>query len=868
MVFAGRADELAALRRAHRDAPGVVLVEGEAGIGKSRLVAEFAAGLDGVPVVEGGCVAAGAGELPYGPFVAVLRAVVRDLGAERAGALLPGAGRRGLAHWLPALGEPDGAPDPGSGRVRLFEDVLALVEARPQVVVLEDLHWADPSSRDLLAFLARNVSRPGVLLACTFRTGDLPDGHPTRALVAGLARLPRVRRVPLAPLGRRDLAAMLGGRADGRLGEIHRRSEGNPLFAEALLDAPDGTPAELRDLLLAGYRELPAASRRALRGASVAGQRIERPLLAAIGCLDEEDLRPAVARGLLLVERDGYRFRHALLRQAVYEDLLPGERARLHAEFAAAAPDPAARATHWHAAGERQRAFDAAWEAAGAAAEVFAHHERLRFLERVLDLWDEVPATVPDVDRADVLALAASACLSAGEAVKGVRYASEALALCGEDGGERAAVLLKERSALRHRLGEDALDDLRRSLALAPAGGGLRERVTATLANRLFLLGRFAEARRHAEAALTSAEDGVRAWALLTIGSIDALEGDAETGRARCVEARRLALDGGAEHGPLVIASLAEADVLLGAGRYTEALDAVGDGLATARRIGLARDQGAGLAAKTADALIALGRWDEARALLDEALDVEPPPLFAAIAQIGLGTIALARGRPDEAGAAADAARAVLGAGYPGAMFRLPLYELRCRLALAAGDAEGAAAIWREAPVDTAIPRFSWPLAAVGALLPVDAAALADALPVHGPVDAAHRATYRAETGRGPWADAIGAWRDLRQPYQVAQALARSGGPRERAEAAEIAERLGAALPAPPAHGGPSGLTRREAEVLRLVAEGLSNRQVGERLFISGRTAGVHVSNILAKLDVASRTEAAAVAHRLGLLAE
>ncbi|MFB4298207.1 AAA family ATPase [Actinomadura sp. NTSP31] len=958
-VFVARTAELAALSdafaRACEAGPMAVLIGGDAGIGKSRVVAEFAARLPSrTRVVRGDCLEAGGG-FAYAPFIAAMRALVRDLGPDHAAGLLPGGGRLGLAHWLPVLGAAPDEPDPVYGKARLFEDVLTLIERaareRPLVLVVEDLHWADPSSRELLVFLVHNLAGPGVLLVGTYRSADLDERHPLRPVLTGLARSPRVRRTEPAPLTcaevRRLVAGRLGYEPDRDVvEEIARRSEGNPLFVEALADAgaQGGTPRRLRDLLLAGFRSLPDGSRSVLHAASVAsawGGGLAHRFLASVTGLDdlalEDAIRPAVEHGLLLTEGDGYAFRHALLRQAVYEDVLPSARARMHKRSGAAlqadpdlVPDgraAAEEAAHWCAAGEKERAFDALWRAAAAARAVHAHPERLRILERVLRQWDDVagPERVLGVDRAEVLHRAAEACLSAGEAARGVALATEALAaLDRESDPGRAALLLELRSLLRHRLGDPALDDLRAAVALLPAWApaAVRGRPLSTLANRLFLLSSPDESRALATEALEAGRESgdarVRAWALLTLGSLDGAAGDLDTALARIAEAARITRAAGESAVPLVIAAMAEADALHGMGLDERAVEAATAGLETARRSGLDRDQGAGLAAKGAEPLWALGRWDEAAALLRGVLALDPPPLFAALAQVNLGTVVLAQGDVAAAGQAADAAYAIMGDTYEGKAFRLPLHDLRCRIAMVRDDLAGADGILGRAldgPGLLATSRFAWPLLLTGARLCGERLARPDAadgarerlaqlhdlagrLPVIGPVQRAYRTGFHAEAGDGTWDEAVRAWREVGRPYPLAQALFRAaeapGVPSAQAaercrEAAAIAARLGAkpllreierlaararlslAEPEPekePAAPDPArrlGLTRRETEVLRLVADGRSNRQIAEALFISVRTAGVHVSNILAKLQVASRTEAAALAHRLRL---
>jgi DNA-binding CsgD family transcriptional regulator/tetratricopeptide (TPR) repeat protein len=886
--FIGREAELAELADAYRrtaEGAQVVLVGGEVGIGKTRLVGEFTAGLD-VPVLVGACLELGAEGLPYAPFLAVLRRLVRQPGP----AVLPEGGRRGLAHWLPELGKPEGPADLVSGRTRLFEEVLILLEAAaPLVVVLEDLHWADVSSRELLGFLARNLTGPGLMVIGTYRPEELAADDGLRRLLTSIARTGRL--IEPAPLTEAEVGRLLADPARAR--EVHRRSGGNPLFAEALAEAGGATPASLRDLLLDGVRRLPAGTGRVLAIASSAGGPLGSPLLATVTGLDEralEDaLRPALARELIVVMDDGtYAFRHALYRAAVYESLLPGERVRIHREYATAlAADhglaPPCRAAaeiaaHWQAAGEHAQALDAAWAAASAAGDALAAAERLAMLERVLTLWPKVPDAAVRLgrDRLDVLEEAARAALDAGAAGRGAGLATEALADRGDP--VRVARLLELRSLLRHRDGHDALDDLWAALALDPPDG-LRATILAGLANRLHLVARGdPRAKALADEALRTGGPGARSIALATLASIATHEGDQAAAVEQGTEAIALAEAAG-DQDAVLLAVVVTAIAHKSTAAHREAVAVAERGVALAQRAGLARGRGAVLAAVLADSLIKLGRWPEARGLLLATLDLEPPPLFRAVVLTSYGMVAVLTGDLDTAKEAAREAAVPLADSYSGREFRLPLSELRCRIAVATGEVGTVAETVRQVAADPQTPAHAalvWPLLSVASRV---VAELPDP-PATGPEERAHRATVH-----GDWAHAIQAWRELGQPYPLAEALARSAeaalanGDRAAAraqvgEAREIAARLGAApllgdLEALAVRGRLTaaademlGLTARETEVLRLLTLGRSNRQIGEELFISAKTAGVHVSNILAKLGVTSRTEAAALAHR------
>lgn len=355
-VFVGREAELAglgeALEQARNNTAAAVLLGGEAGVGKTRLIGCFAerAAKDGAHVLVGGCVELSTEGLAYAPFTAVIRQLVRESGAEEVAALLPEGAARDLARLLPEFGEPSGDVKSDTARARLFEQILTLLERlaerRPVVLIIEDIHWADRSSRDLIAFLSRNLRAAPVLMVLTYRSDELHRQHPLRPVLAELGRLDGVLRLDLPRLTRDEVAAQMAGilgRAPefARVGKVFERSEGIPLFVEALVECGGDSsfPDSLHDLMIGAVEQLPDETQRMLRTAAAGGIRIGHDLLAAVSGLSDTDLedtlRPAVAANVLQVA-DGraYAFRHALIREAVHDELLPGEHVRLHARFA------------------------------------------------------------------------------------------------------------------------------------------------------------------------------------------------------------------------------------------------------------------------------------------------------------------------------------------------------------------------------------------------------------------------------------------------------------------------------------------------------------------------------------------------------
>jgi DNA-binding CsgD family transcriptional regulator/tetratricopeptide (TPR) repeat protein len=981
------------LHTVRQGGPAAMLIGGEAGVGKTRLIGEFGANAReaGARVLIGGCLELGADGLPFAPFTAMLRDLVRDEGAAQVISTLPGGSRatRELARLLPELAVGTSGPDQpapaqpaaGEARARLFEQFLTmlerLAEARPLVLVVEDAHWADRSSRDLLTFLIRyQKALRGVLIVATFRSDELHRTHPLRPLLAELARIDWVERTELPRLTRTEakelVAAILGSEPGLELSDgIYHRAEGNPLFTEELIACPDSDcpiPDSLADLLLQAVRQLPEETQEVLRVASADSGGTSHALLAKVTGRTEDELiralRAAVTGNVLVTTADGYAFRHALIREAVHDDLLPGEHGRVHGRFADAidddpslVPDGRAdieKAHHWYSAHDTTWALISAWQASAQASHAVAHAERLMLLARVLEMWDRVPDAAERIgaDHVRVLEEAAAAAEDAGEGQRGLGFTEAALEEAGETADPvRVAMLLRQRHQFRKSLGLPGdTEDLSRALRLVPES--LSRQTRARLLLDMAHCGTdlngpqyklwAEEAQRYAREAgdLAAESEALNTLAFMSADPGSLAAPGSEPLRL-VAKARAMALESGA-YWPILKTVITESHLLCGAGDYERAAAAARQGIADAERYGVARTTGAFLAINVAEPLLALGRWDEAEEVAERALDLAPPPLTRVGLWITSGHISLARGNIATAVRRAAASRAVLScAGYED-QHQLPQARLDIEVALTAEGPTAAVAVAAEAleryDLSVSSPRYAWPFVAVAAAAahqggvvgaaradPGDDAEalldrlrmLAEKLEVFGPVQRAWQLTFAAidppadatlDERMAAWDATVAAWEAVRQPYQTAIAIVASArtalasedsgttaaDKREAAarlrRAAPLAEGLGArplteeimtlarqvgiSLDGGGANGsGANGastaegphLTGREFEVLRLVAAGQSNRDIAATLFISPKTASVHVSNILGKLGAATRTEAAARAHALHL---
>lgn len=987
--FVGRRAELDALRdafeRASAGEPSTVFVAGEAGIGKTRTMREFVGQMP-VPahVMYGACVPPADAGLPYEPIREALRTFVRRRDAAKLDDLKAVVTPE-LASIVPELWDRSAVstspPESGYPQLRMFELFLNLLEyladEQPVVLILEDLHCADASTLALVAFLIHNLSDTRILVCGTYRHDELHRRHPLKSWLAEQSRGERVARLTLPRFGRQEMADQIQAITGATPGpdvieNLMARSEGNPFLTEELTAALAESgrvelPGSLRELLLDRFLRLPDDAQSLLRVAAVASRAIRPMLLAKVANLAEDDLyrilRDAVDHHILVADQDGktFSFRHALLQEAIYSEVLPGECQRLHARYAEeltallndGLPDGSEAlpelAHHWDAANNAERALMATLDAAEWARSVFAFGSAQRYFERALELWSAVPA--PDVDYAAVLFRAGQAAHFAGDLDRAIAILTAAVGAVDEEADPMRAALWHGELAWchfqlnAHRKAEEAIGHALRLSARVPETPD-RAGILALAGRLLMLLRRDAEARRSCEEAIELArrigarrEEGA---ALNPLGNILCSNGEFEEGIAALRKSLELAEEVD-DVEAIAVAYINLGHVLGASGRQREKAEISRHGYEVVSRMGLQRGYGGFIRMNEAEAMFDLGQWDTARELLNEARRGSLVGMSEDFLTQLTARMDALQGVSESVEQHVAHLESRVGRGANPESTRLA-YETITELWISINNLENARASMYEglsSLSDTSEANLLAHLLTLGLRLEADRAWLAraqhsadaerDAIAaaralidraetlVSNPLDSvatplpevpafarlAEAELARAEGRDDPdlWSAAAGLWEQSDRPHAVAyarwreaDAILASGRPKEdaagslrtaheiavrldarplRDEIASLARRARISLETQHTESQSAaregvedsfGLSDRELEVLKLVADGLSNPQIGRALFISPKTASIHVSNILRKLGVSGRVEAAGVAHRLGLV--
>jgi DNA-binding CsgD family transcriptional regulator/tetratricopeptide (TPR) repeat protein len=694
--FIGRESELAEIEAIWDEvregrAAGVV-VSGEAGIGKTRLLAECVERIraDGGQVLYGMCFQMNSGGLPYGPILEALRRLLHERGA-RSLAELAGSAHAELDQLLlidePGVDATDATLEAPRRlqRSRLFEGFLALLtrlaQDAPVLLVVEDVHWAEQSTLDLLTFLTAALRQERVMVAVTYRDDQLGSGLNPSTLLE-LFRSPVMTRLALPPFDLPELAALLEPLTSAPLAaedvqRIADLSGGNAFFAQELLavramKGESRLPAHVCDVVMLRIATLSSDAQQVVRQAAVVGRHMSHAVLNAVSGLPEpallDALRELVTSHVLVPQAgDSYRFRHALTQEAVYSDLLPGERRSIHSVVATALSyDPrlgdgqrsrmtAVVAHHWEAAGNRVMALAATVAAGRAAMDIQGFSEGLQYFRRALTLWDEAADTGSvGADRPELLASAAKCAYYADQAAIAVQLVEEALGQLPADQVIRRALMQEALGCyLSREDGARALDALREAYRLLADCDEPRHRarVTAALAQALSNRGRYADSAPFWEETLTLARRaGCRREEVLglrTSGWHLAMHGEPDAGITRLREALRIArADGDMESVSRTYNHLSLA--LDFVGRSADCLGVVTEALDWASTYESLFTPVIDMLDSLVLVLFRLGRWQQAEEIAARLYASHGAPRVVMTAVV-LAELAAARGDPERA---------------------------------------------------------------------------------------------------------------------------------------------------------------------------------------------------------------------------
>lgn len=774
-----------------------------------------------------------------------------------------------------------------AGRTSSFRGFLSLLRAstRPHVVVFEDLHWADEATLDLIRFLVRRIEPVKALLIASYREDEISAKHPLRVLLGDLATSPAVRRLPLTPLSREAVRLMAQG--TGVNGELlHRRTGGNPFFVTEALAAPDAEiPETIRDAISSRLSRLPRRTRAALEAAAMIGVRAEVWLLERVVEGAFEALNEGVSSGIIGTQGQYLAFHHELMRDAVLHSLSPARHQALHRSVLAAleagpTKDLTRLAHHAEAAGDAEAVLAYAPAAARRAASLKAHREAASQYERAL----RFSSSLEPGRRAQLLHDFAFECAAVGRLRDAIEAGREAAALWKQVGDTEcegkalhgvASDLMAAGQVEKAQEASNLALDLLKTL---PPGRCLAAAYAVEASLRL-QTGAARGAIEFAEKAVELGERLGERQVLIAgyhwVGSA-MLQLGIEQGWTHLERSLQLAKLSAAEGcATLALSTLSAAAVRCH--EWERAEHYLEEGLARSVENDFDGDRLSILAHK---ALFEFqrGRWSEAaQAALEVTTQREAPVVARGTSLALLARIRSRRGDAETRQALAEALSLADSSGNLGLLADAHIAELEC--SFWAGQksplAEAASLIHEKLPAES----LQWQAGSLGFWL------WKSGILAQPPACKARPFEFQA---RGAWHEAAEEWKRLDCPFEEALALAECrdemslrralalftslGSPGAQALTSRRLRELGAkGIPRgarAATRTNPGQLTARELEVIELVWGGLKNGEIARRLHLSPKTVGHHVSSILGKLEVRTRTEAVRRATELGILAD